>query len=236
MSDHCESGASNEMPIATNTGTPPTTSTTTTPSDAAAAAGGTGNSNNGTMTTTTVVPPTTVVTTTTTSQTNDFEVTVTHNGHLSPTTADGLINGNGAAGDTAATSSLTPPQPGQNFVTHHMPVHGAGSGGSGSHGNQGHFHGQSSSQRVNSPGTNLPRLSSNHRGHSPHRYSPNAPHSRGNSPHNHNTPPGQQHVVHVHVNPGETFSVRVGDQIQHIQGKNIHLQQQIYVCFNNICV
>ncbi|XP_013401480.1 trithorax group protein osa-like [Lingula anatina] len=29
--------------------------------------------------------------------------------------------------------------------------------------------------------------------------------------------PGQ-HVVHVHVNPGETFSVRVGDQIQHIQG------------------
>ncbi|KAK6195777.1 hypothetical protein SNE40_001134 [Patella caerulea] len=27
-----------------------------------------------------------------------------------------------------------------------------------------------------------------------------------------------QHVVHVHVNPGETFSVRLGDQIQHIQG------------------
>ena len=28
-----------------------------------------------------------------------------------------------------------------------------------------------------------------------------------------------QHVVHVHVNPGETFSVRLGDQIQHIQGR-----------------
>lgn len=31
---------------------------------------------------------------------------------------------------------------------------------------------------------------------------------------------GSQHVVHVHVNPGETFSVRLGDQIQHIQGKS----------------
>ena len=27
-----------------------------------------------------------------------------------------------------------------------------------------------------------------------------------------------QHVVHVHVNPGEVFSVRVNDQIQHIEG------------------
>ncbi|CAG5117973.1 unnamed protein product, partial [Candidula unifasciata] len=31
------------------------------------------------------------------------------------------------------------------------------------------------------------------------------------------SPTGSQHVVHVHVNPGETFSVRLGDQIQHIQ-------------------
>lgn len=28
----------------------------------------------------------------------------------------------------------------------------------------------------------------------------------------------QQHVVHVHINPGETFHVRVDDQLQHIHG------------------
>ncbi|CAD5116493.1 DgyrCDS5372 [Dimorphilus gyrociliatus] len=28
----------------------------------------------------------------------------------------------------------------------------------------------------------------------------------------------QQHVVHVHINPGETFTVQVGDQFQHIPG------------------
>ena len=28
-----------------------------------------------------------------------------------------------------------------------------------------------------------------------------------------------QHVVHVHVNPGEVFSVRLDDQIQHIEGR-----------------
>jgi hypothetical protein len=45
-------------------------------------------------------------------------------------------------------------------------------------------------------------------------------HSRGNSPRGPNSPPSSQsqHAVLVHVNPGETFSVRVGDQIQHIQG------------------
>lgn len=62
---------------------------------------------------------------------------------------------------------------------------------------------------------------------SPNCYSPNHPHSsRGNSPNSQQgsphsqpqQPTPQQHVVHVHVNPGETFSVRVGDQIQHIQG------------------
>ena len=31
---------------------------------------------------------------------------------------------------------------------------------------------------------------------------------------------GHQHVVHVHINPGETFSVRVGDQLQNIQGNS----------------
>ena len=29
---------------------------------------------------------------------------------------------------------------------------------------------------------------------------------------------GHQHVVHVHISPGETFTVRVDDQLQHIQG------------------
>ena len=72
-----------------------------------------------------------------------------------------------------------------------------------------------------------------HRAHSPHRYSPNGggPQSRGNSPQNQQSAaaaaaaaaagPNQQHVVLVHVNPGETFSVRVGDQIQHIQGEQL---------------
>ena len=55
---------------------------------------------------------------------------------------------------------------------------------------------------------------SNHRGHSPNRYSPN---SGADSPQD--PASGSQHVVHVHVNPGETFSVRMGDQIQHIPGK-----------------
>lgn len=31
---------------------------------------------------------------------------------------------------------------------------------------------------------------------------------------------GHQHVVHVHISPGETFTVRVDDQLQHIQGKH----------------
>lgn len=44
--------------------------------------------------------------------------------------------------------------------------------------------------------------------------------SRGDSPHR-GSPQAPQHVVHVVVNPGETFSVRIGEQIQHIQGKLI---------------
>ena len=39
---------------------------------------------------------------------------------------------------------------------------------------------------------------------------------------------GHQHVVHVHINPGETFSVRVGDQLQNIQGKSEFLLQVVY--------
>ena len=61
-----------------------------------------------------------------------------------------------------------------------------------------------------------------------------SPHSDNSSPNTHspqgetNSPSpnassggqtGHQHVVHVHINPGETFSVRVGDQLQNIQGK-----------------
>ena len=78
-------------------------------------------------------------------------------------------------------------------------------------------------QRVHSP-SNLNQPSPNHRGHSPNRFSPNTHSSRGNSPQHPSTTTttNQQHVVHVHVDPGETFSVRVGDQIQHIQGKYYH--------------
>ncbi|XP_074657829.1 fibronectin type-III domain-containing protein 3A-like isoform X1 [Tubulanus polymorphus] len=63
------------------------------------------------------------------------------------------------------------------------------------------------------------------------RYSPPAqqpPRIDNNDDDDDVSPPAQQpvdansaqneHVVHVHVNPGETFSVRVRDQIQHIQG------------------
>lgn len=60
------------------------------------------------------------------------------------------------------------------------------------------------------------------------RYSPGPHHSsRGSSPHSPGglmpAPPAltthQQHVVHVHVNPGESFNVPIGDQIHTIQGK-----------------
>ena len=33
------------------------------------------------------------------------------------------------------------------------------------------------------------------------------------------SPPNPQHVVLVHIQPGEIFAVRVGDQVQHIRGK-----------------
>ncbi|XP_046573068.1 LOW QUALITY PROTEIN: fibronectin type-III domain-containing protein 3A-like [Haliotis rubra] len=79
------------------------------------------------------------------------------------------------------------------------------------------------SNRVNSPNSSRPSV--NHRSGSPNSYSGSNAHSRGGSPQtgssggqSGNSPPNHQHVVHVHVNPGETFSVRLGDQIQHIQG------------------
>lgn len=80
------------------------------------------------------------------------------------------------------------------------------------------------SNRVNSPNSSRPSV--NHRSGSPNSYSGSNAHSRGGSPQtgssggqSGNSPPNHQHVVHVHVNPGETFSVRLGDQIQHIQGR-----------------
>lgn len=95
-------------------------------------------------------------------------------------------------------------------------------------------------RKPHSSANSLPEPSTNHNAAagvmsspstSPNCYSPHttnsvSPHS-GGSPHSNpggcgpggSPPHGQQHVVHVHVNPGETFSVRVGDQFQHIQGK-----------------
>ena len=84
---------------------------------------------------------------------------------------------------------------------------------------------QSTSSEVDSspPHCNSNSHPHNHdQGTSPSRITPPIQLSRGESPHeqptNSSSPPNHQHVVHVHVNPGETFSVRVGDQIQHIQG------------------
>uniref|UniRef100_T1IZQ5 receptor protein-tyrosine kinase n=1 Tax=Strigamia maritima TaxID=126957 RepID=T1IZQ5_STRMM len=66
-----------------------------------------------------------------------------------------------------------------------------------------------------------------HRGQSPSRYSPSPHQSRGTSPNeatNTGAPPPppplptSQHVVHLHVNPGEAISFQVGDQMQLIQG------------------
>ncbi|XP_041356067.1 fibronectin type-III domain-containing protein 3A-like [Gigantopelta aegis] len=79
------------------------------------------------------------------------------------------------------------------------------------------------SNRVNSP-TNVSRPHVNHRTGSPTNYTGSTAHTtsareEASSPMgSQNSPPNHQHVVHVHVNPGETFSVRLGDQIQHIQG------------------
>lgn len=54
--------------------------------------------------------------------------------------------------------------------------------------------------------------------HSPHVHSPGT-HSSGSGPYDSgNSSTMHQYVVNVHVSPGETFSVRVGDEVQLIQG------------------
>ena len=163
-----------------------------------------------------------VVTTTTTANVENYDVTT--NGHLSPT--DGLTNGIAAehvAGPVIGAAASS----GQNFITHGHVVHSHNGDGLDSNGGN----------QVNS--TSSPAASCSHgngsqappRGHSPNRYSPNttgqgSSSSRGNSPTDPSattSPPGQ-HVVHVHINPGETFSVRMGDQIQHIPGTHSHIR------------
>ena len=140
---------------------------------------------------------------------NNYELT--QNGHMSLVT-DSMVT-NGVVLDQSAAA-------GQNgtFIVHGgmlqgpgVPVAGPGTGQPPTRTHPG----------PPPPGGPLQQpVAGNHRAHSPHRYSPNGPHSRGNSPHNGSSAaPNQQHVVHVHINPGETFSVRVGDQIQHIQGR-----------------
>lgn len=63
---------------------------------------------------------------------------------------------------------------------------------------------------------------------SPNSFSPNSKPPRGSSPQNcsnhNNSAANQQHVVHVHISQGETFSVRVGEQIQRIQGRFMNRQ------------
>ena len=147
---------------------------------------------------------------------NGYEITA-QNGHLT-INGDGIPNG--VIMDATALAGAT-------FIPHGLHHHGHGV--TMAHGPPPPMAagGTPVSNRVSPPGAagNLHRPMTNHRGHSPHRYSPNAPHSRGNSPHNHSAAAAAspQHVVHVHVNPGETFSVRVGDQIQHIQGMSLLL-------------
>ena len=66
--------------------------------------------------------------------------------------------------------------------------------------------------------------------HSPNHISPST-HSLGSNSRGQNSPPNSQnqHAVLVHINPGETFSVRVGDQIQHIQGQHILYNYYYYI-------
>lgn len=142
--------------------------------------------------------------------------------HLSPTTTvKTLKNGLNTTENghmVASSNTYSPPQSGQNQIT-------------------------TNGNRVESPST-PPHRSHNNQGSSPNSYSPNtqspqssqsppssqSQSSRGESPHgqNQNSPPGQQHVVHVHVNPGETFYVRVGDQVQHIHGKSTFVVASLF--------
>lgn len=86
-------------------------------------------------------------------------------------------------------------------------------------------------------------LHNHDQGSSPNRITSPQHLSRCESPHdqqtNSSSPPNHQHVVHVHVNPGETFSVRVGDQIQHIQGRSfmkhsLHFRKKILSVSDNV--
>ena len=83
------------------------------------------------------------------------------------------------------------------------------------------------------PHMNHSAAAAHQHGNSPEGFSPNSNNNnhthlspRGNSPNNNtanssgaNSPPSHQHVVHVHINAGESFSVRVGEQVQQIPGK-----------------
>ncbi|KAK3095390.1 hypothetical protein FSP39_014126 [Pinctada imbricata] len=149
---------------------------------------------------------------------------VQENGHVSPT-QNGLEcseNGQNDVGAAAASTSpvLTSPPP----PSSPQPLQPDTVSSTSNHHNNHYQHSNSNHQH-------------NHQGHSPNRYSPSdsgsppsstqhvpqlsprgcSPQNGGSLP-NSQSPPNQQHVVHVHVQPGETFSVRVGDQIQHIQG------------------
>lgn len=156
---------------------------------------------------------------------------VSQNGHLSPT--GGLSNGVG--GDHSVSSSPGTSTSSLSSTLSQTAVPGPMSPGSGpaSATPAGPHSQHPAHTRVNTPPNNLQcpiHTVYNHQASSPTRFSPNGP-SRGESPHSGasgpGSPPSQQHVVHVHVNQGETFSVRVGDQIQHIQGKSPNLMFHI---------
>ncbi|XP_064615415.1 fibronectin type-III domain-containing protein 3A-like isoform X3 [Liolophura sinensis] len=147
---------------------------------------------------------------------------ISQNGHLSPT--GGLSNGVG--GDHSVSSSPGTSTSSLSSTLSQTAIQGPMSPGSGpaSATPAGPHSQHPAHTRVNTPPNNLQchvHTVYNHQASSPTRFSPNGP-SRGESPHSGasgpGSPPSQQHVVHVHVNQGETFSVRVGDQIQHIQG------------------
>ena len=155
---------------------------------------------------------------------------VQENGHISP--KDTLNNGqdcseNGQS-EVGAAAAATPhpiqPSPPDSTPTPSTKSISSSSATPNHHNN--HYHHSNSNHQGHH----------NHQGHSPNRYSPNSTASsstqhapqlsprgcspqNGGTPTNSQSPPNHQHVVHVYVNPGETFSVRVGDQVQHIQGR-----------------
>ena len=152
------------------------------------------------------------------------------NGHLSPSEDSGIGHmsdqGSQASQSPNSNQTFVPSQNTAEFTPHN----------SGSSSHSGQSMGSCHHMYSQSPPTSLQRPSPSQGGSSsPNCYSPTQPHSRGESPTSPNDSPHgqsspQQHVVHVHVNPGETFSVRVGDQIQHIQGK--HVQHKcVHPCY-----